>query len=157
MKDKGIKYHGTETTSRRVVEEKDIKVKVDGKNVKTTVTVVKPLGKNDVGTRRTGRNYNLPHSLNGRFSQHGIPVVIKSEGRTVWTYDAETGKAPGAGTTVMVHQLKPTKTKSQILVHELNREVWAEQYEQAEFKFKSGKPAKAFLYQRYGIKQFWSK
>lgn len=156
MTDKGIKYQGTPTTPRRVIDQKTIKVKVEGskKTYSAIVTVVKPTGTGErIGSGR--KSFSGPHSLSGKFVLQSDPVKIKAENRTSWIYNAESGKGPGWGTTLMVHQIKHTPTRSSILIHQLEREMWAEQISQTEFKFKKGKAAVSFLFERYGIRHKW--
>lgn len=143
----------TETKVERVA----IKNEKTGKSrfYKVEVEVVKPVGGPAIPKMGKQRGRNMPegppsktHSLYGKFKE----VMSFNEGnRQFRAFEAESGRAPGHGASLFLNK-ETEGNKSRVSIQEVRREEHAQIAETRTFRFDSGKVAKDYLRQRYGLK-----
>lgn len=145
------------TDVTRVVDRKIEKIKIGRRSYKVEVEVVKPVGgpQTPAMGKQRGKNFvegppGKAHSLWGKFSG-AIKIDVPSENRRTLVYDADKEFGQGKGATVFVHK-ETEGNKSRVVIQEVKRAEHGHIEETRQYTFGSGKVAKEYLHQRYGIK-----
>lgn len=159
LKERNLKAPKTLTTKGRVKSVKTIKYRGRKVDVKVLAPVTRgrpsqPMGKVE---REANKNETLRrHSQYGLFTEDPISRTIQSGNRMPHIWEAE--KSPdGKGATIFIQKYTDSPTKSHVIIEEVkraeNREIQSTKIHQ----LNSGKVAKSFIADRYGIKGIkWS-
>lgn len=145
------------TETSRVIERKVEKIQIGKRKYNVEVEVVKPVGGAPTPAMGKVRGKNVEegpperaHSLWGQFAG-AIKIDVPEEKRRTLVYDAARGNQ-GAGATVFVHK-ETEGNKSRVVIQEVKRGDHGHIEETRQYTFGSGKVAKDYLGQRYGIKK----
>lgn len=143
------------TDVTRVVDRKIERVKIGRRVYKVEVETVKPVGGPSTPSMGKQRGRNVPegppgkaHSLYGKFKE---VMSFNKDDRQFRAFEAESGRAPGHGASLFLNK-ETVGNKSRVSIQEVRREEHAHISETRTFHFDSGKVAKDYLRQRYGIK-----